>query len=211
MSEYVHVPTSLWGLQGDIASVALEVLAAQGKLPNDFEFRALTIQDVKERHEIALQDVRAALGIGEPSGHPYMTQELPDCITVPIGGTKSRTEILREVSCDYHQLGTLLGIAEDSAVRRYHGYQSWAGYLKFLDPQKYAALQRIKEPGPRQGSFSKGYNYKNSLLDVVIKDSALVPIYENPDLIPGHGPIKQGILRILLQDNHPEIEILPED
>lgn len=211
MSEFVHVPTSLWGIRDDIADTVLEMLAEQGKLPYDFEFRALAIDDSEARQQIALQDIRAALGIGEPSGHCYMTQELPDCVSVPVGGTKSRTAILREISTDYHQLRTLLHIADDQQVGSYHGYQAWAGYIRFLDPEKYARLQQIKAPGSQRGSFSKLYNFRSNLGNVVIRDSGLMPIYNNPRLIPGHGPIKQDLLRILLQDNHPEIEIPPED
>lgn len=211
MSELVHVPVSLWGIRDDIAEAALAMLVKQGKLPADFEFRSLAIEDSKERQRIALQDIHAAFGTGEPSGHPYITQELPDCVSVPVGQTKSRTAILREIDTDYHQLGTLFTIADDQRIKDYHCYQAWAAYVKFLDPEKYAKLQKIKEPGPQRGSFSKMYNFTSNLGEIVIRDSGLIPIYENPKLIPGHGPIKQGLLRILLQDNHPEIEIPPED
>ena len=211
MSEYVHVPTSLWGIHHDIAIAALAMLAQQGNLPADFEFIALAIEGQEDRQQIALQDVCAALGVKNPSGHPYLTQELPDCVTVSVGGTKSRTDILREVSVDYHQLGTLLGIADEQEIALYHGYQAWAGYVKFLDPRKYASLQKTREPGLQRSSFSKVNNFKSGLLDIVIRDSALIPIYENPKLVPGHGSIKQKLLSLLIQDNHPWIEIVSRE
>jgi hypothetical protein len=210
MSEFVSVPASLWGIKQDVADMAMQALVRQGKLPADFEFRVLAIQDSDERRQIALQDIGAALGNGEPSGHPYMTQELPDCMSVPTGGTKSLFAILKEIDVDYHQLDTLLDIADDLEVKTYHGYQAWAGYVKFLDPARYARLQEIREPGPQRGSFSKLYNYQSGLLNIIIRDSALMPIYEDPALIPGHGPIKQGLLHALLQDNHPEIGLTPD-
>ncbi len=210
MSEFVSVPMSLWGIRSEIADASLSTLVDQGKLPADFEFRALAIEDDKERQRIALQDIKAALGAGEPSEHPYLTQELPDCVTVYAGGTKTRTEILRDIDVDYHQLGTLLHIAEEEGVQRYHGYQAWAGYIKHLDPAKYTKLEGIMEPGPQRGSFSKRHNFQHRLASTVIRDSALMPIYENPTVIPGHGPVKRGLLRLLLQDNHLDLQMPPE-
>lgn len=211
MSEYVHVPISLWGIRDGIAEATMTVLVDQGKLPADFEFRALTIDDSNERQQIALQDVRAALKLGKPTEHPYLTQALPNCVVVPVAQSKTRTAILREISTDYHQLGTLLHIADDQQVERSHGYQAWAAYVKFLNPEKYVALQQIRELGPQRGTFSRLHNYRSYLGDIVIRDSGLMPIYENPKLITKHGPVKQGLLRLLLQDNHPEIEVLFED
>ena len=213
MSEYVNVPTSLWGIQGDIADATMQLLVKQGKLPGDFEFRALAIEDdeADTRGSVALQDILAAMGRGEPTHHPYLTQELPDCVQIYAGGTKSVRKILSEIDTEYHQLGTLLNIASDSEIQRHHAYQAWFQYIKFLDPKRYDRYKAILEPGPMRGSLSKQWNLRHALGTTIIRDSALMPIYENPKLVPGHGPIKQGLLRILLQDNHPEIEQPPED
>lgn len=210
MSEYIHVPRSLWGISGDISRTALKHLISIDRLPADFEFRALAIEDQQQRYEIALQDIRHAFGMGEPSGHPYLTQQLPDCMVVPTASTKSLKEILTEVNEDYHRLGTLLRIADYLNTDKYHAYQAWAGYIKYLAPTMYSGIEAIKQPGPQRGSFSKDYNFKSRLLDVVIKDSALMPIYDDANLINGHGPIKHEMLRLLLADNHPEIEAAPE-
>lgn len=210
MAEFVDLPASMFYVSNDIAELTLKHLVQQGKLPADFLFRALDI-DSEQREAITVQDVGAAMGLNEPSGHPYLTQELPACVHVPIGGTKSLRQILSEVETDYHRLGTLVGIAEDEGVEDHIAYQAWLSYIKYLDPRKYKILKGIREPGQERGSFSKMYNFINYMGHIVIRDSALLPIYEEPKLIPGHGPVKQGLLRILLQDNHPELAQEPKD
>ena len=66
------------------AELTLKHLVQQGKLPADFLFRALDI-DSEQREAITVQDVGAAMGLNEPSGHPVLnaTQELPACVHVP--------------------------------------------------------------------------------------------------------------------------------
>lgn len=206
--EYVDVPVSLWGIGGDIAEASLTALVRGGLLPPDFAFRALVIENSRERQRIALQDIRAVLGLGdEPSGHPYLTQELPDCIAVPVGPTKSRKAILRGIETDYHILGTLLDLAEEQCDPISEGYNAWAGYIKYLDPERYERIAHFKAPGSQRHSFNKEYCFRRALHEVVIRDSALMPIFENPGLIPNHGPktIKYKLLRTLLADNHGEI------
>lgn len=210
MAEFVNLPASLFYIDGDIAELTLKHLVKQGKLPADFLFRALDI-DSEQRAEVTLQDVGAAMGLNEPSGLPYLTQDLPACVFVPVGGTKSLQEILTEIETDYHCLGTLLDIADDEGVQDHIAYQAWASYIKFLAPNKYEILKGIREPGPQRGSFSKMFNFVNYMGHIVIRDSALLPIYEEPKLVPGHGPVKQGLLRILLQDNHPELAQEPKE
>ena len=189
MTEYVHVPTSLTGITDEIARFTIEMLVEQGKLPPDFEFRALAI-DSQDRGKIALQDIMAGLGRGEPTGNPYLTEELLDCVQIFAGGTKSVHEILTEVAVDYHELSTLCDIAYYNNIPETQARQAWLQYIKCFDPN-------------RRGSFS--------LQSIIIRDSALMQVYENPQLIKGHGPLRLRLLGALLRDNHPDIGLAWED
>jgi hypothetical protein len=202
MAELVSVPAYLYGRSGDILDDVMRVLAEQGALPADIQFRALVI-DEKHRVDIVKQDVLAAIGHGEPSGHPYLTDPLPDCVFVP--GVKPVADVIGELDFNYHRLGTLQLLAKKIGLHASIPRSAWHMYITHVDPARGQELASIRAPGQERRAFNKNYVYAMALGRIIIRDSALFEIYQTPSAIGGHGPQRQELLRHLFVDDHPEL------
>lgn len=190
------------GVDADIADHLLRQLVEQGKLPADFQFRLLGVADWKERNALILQDIKALMGEGEPSGHPYLTGPLPDVVSIP--NTDPKRPVLAALDEDYHMLYDFLGIAENFQVAPHYASSAWADYINILNPSLASRLLEIRDPeAPRSTFLSKERQYWGAVGRVVIKDVALMGIYHSR--LRGHGPLRHEMLKELLLDNHPEL------
>lgn len=201
MSERVKI-TGLFGSgEHAVGDVVIDELVQAGKLPRDFEFRLFAILDKETRIKVGTQDVLAALGYGEPSGNSYITDELPNCMYLDTFA--ELRPILQAVDEDYHRLYDLECVAHDNGKPDFHAVHAWEIYVDHLDAdlsERIHGLSRDVSTHKQRGKLM----YR--LGQVVIKDSALLEIYNDPQQLPGHGKVKQRLLYDLLLDNHPQLE-----
>jgi hypothetical protein len=202
MTEFVSVPASLSAASGDILDGVLRTLVEQDALPADIQFRALAIPE-QQRGSVVAQDILAAMGRGEPSGHPYLNNPLPDCVFIP--GVKPVANIIRELDVDYHQLGTLQYLAGRLGLHASIPRSAWLMYVTHIDAVRGQELANILEPGQEPRVFGKKNILATALGRTIIRDSALYEIYQTPSAIRGHGPERQELLRHLLVDDHLEL------
>jgi hypothetical protein len=203
MPEMIEIRGALGGgVDGDIAGVLLQRLVEEGKLPADFQFRLLGISDWRERNALILQDIKALMGEGEPTNHPYLTGPLPDAVIV--NSNNPKRPILAALSEDYHMYADFGRIAEGMKIAPHYATSTWADYVGIINPELAAQLLEVRDPrGPRAQLMSKEAQYWNAVRQVVIKDVALMGIYHSRPR--GHGPMRQEMLKELLLDNHPEL------
>jgi hypothetical protein len=202
MSEVVKIPGVL-GVSSEIEDAVIGELVSRQLLPSDFYFRLLSVEP-DTRESIAGKDVLKALGYGEGSGNNYLTQDLPDCTFVP--GPAPIKPILEQLEDDYHRLYDLRNVTDQLGLEQHIALQSWAMYTKALNPGLFDRLHLPSDVYYRsEAGNSRRYQYKFMLGRVVIKDSALLDIYNGNREVVGHGPVRQRLLHYLLLDNHPDL------
>lgn len=202
MSEFLSVPASLSASSDDILDSVMRKLVEQDALPTDIQFRALAIPE-QQRGSVVAQDILAVVGLGEPSGHAYLSDPLPGCVFIP--GSKPVAEVVRELDVNYHQLGTLQNLAEKLGHHISIPRSSWLMYITHIDPAHGQELTGILAPGQEPRVFNKKYVLATILSRTILRDSALFEIYQTPSAIRGHGVERQELLRHLLVDDHPEL------
>jgi|GEM_PF-4978533 len=189
---------ALWP-EEPITSV-MEALAAEHKLPADFQFR-LFMLDEEERATVATQDILAAMGHGEGSGHSYLTDELPDCMWMGYY-TRNINHILGTLSVDYYKRSDLAHVGSE-ITPRHVARSAWDIYVKQLDPELH---QRLTAPDVHDDSKARYVNRCIANLGkVIIRDEALLDLYHSEESLEGHGNVKRELLHYLLLDNHPEL------
>lgn len=204
-TELINIPGSV--LLFNLGDVVMDNLVADGKLPHDFQFRLLGVNQ-EERPGVATADIMQALGYGEGSGHSYLTDPLPDCAVIPgFHDTSPLRPLLSSLDEDYHSLGSLYRVAENMNVMSYIATQSWALYFRLLSPQLYHTV--ITKPyedqrgGIKVSKMTKGSQWV--LSRTIIKDAALLQIYNEEIDFPHRTLQRQRLLHYLLADNHPEL------
>lgn len=180
----------------------MEALSADGKLPADFQFRLLMVDD-KERASVATQDILAAMGYGEPSGNSYLTDELSDCVWMGYY-TRNVPATLRTLPVDYYKRSDLIRVT-GGLTKPHVAHAAWDIYVRQLDPELY---RHATKPDVDDGSKARYMQRcRANLGKVVIRDSALLDLYHRDQPLEGHGGVKRGLLRYLLLDNHPELGV----
>jgi len=202
MSEKISVKGAIGFDAISIGSTLVDELIDEGKLPHDFEFRALGL-DQAERSAIVRKDIFAALGRGKLSGDQYLDGPLPDCVFIPYD--EERTSILKRVDDVYYQASDLRRAGKHEGAALSRTYRVWAGFVERLNPclYDYFELADVKDS---TGKISR--DAARNLNGIVIRDEPLLEHYRTFTHSLGTAAIEYRLLHFMLLENHMELGLL---
>jgi len=199
MTERISVHGSIGYGTMAAGDALVDKLIKDEKLPYDFEFRALGI-DEDHRTEVLKLDILAAAGHGEPSGEPYLSGPLPNCVVIP--SDEQQVQVMRSVGEDYHRLADLRRVARHEGARQSVTYNIWASYIQEFNPVLFDRFRLVDLAG-KKGDPGKGFVY--GLSRAIIRDEPLFQRYQTKERLLGTSAIERRLLHLLLLENHPEL------
>lgn len=187
----VHVPGT-----HDLGDMVLDKLIGQGALPADIRFRVLGQADPAASLRRA---VLAAMDGADPP--EFVSDQLPDCVGLPVAVPGDIDTILSELDDDYYRLAHFEQIGKPMGVKT---WSTWSSLASVLGPGRADFIDMM-----RVSRGESSYHYL--LRRTVLRDEPLLDFYnrcrarQTSITLGARALLAVGYL---LSDNHPEL--LPE-
>lgn len=184
--------------------LVLDELVQTGKLPRDILFRLQGVNEDDREAALEAAVLNAMRGHEPPS---FVTAPYPDAVWVPFDHETRLSSHLSKVDADYHALPSYRKIAVSVDLQEWRAEQAWHRFVCEVRPELAEQMTAFAEDR-RKGSGAKQL-YRSALYWTVIKDEALLDVYEatkeREELRKVLGQKAVSALGYMLAQNHPEL------